>query len=59
MILTCVHRLDLRKKELTQQKEDLLKQGKAKAVTLDSVKSQIDLLMKVGFMLVCLKNTVN
>jgi THO complex subunit 5 len=39
--------LDLKKKDLTQQKEELLKQSKAKAATLDSVKVQIDTLMKV------------
>lgn len=40
--------LDLRKKELTQQKEELLKESKSKLSTMDSVKSQIDMLMKVG-----------
>jgi hypothetical protein len=39
--------LDLKKKELLQQKEDLLKESKVKLSTMDSVKSQIDMLMKV------------
>lgn len=34
-------------KELTQQKEELLKESKANASTADSVKAQIDLLVKV------------
>ena len=42
-------RLDQRRKELTQQKEDLLKQSKAKSTTMDNVKAQVDQLMKVGF----------
>jgi hypothetical protein len=42
---TC--RLDLKKKELMQQKEDLLAQSKNKNTTLDSVKLQIDTLVKV------------
>ncbi|KAJ3505947.1 hypothetical protein NLJ89_g7146 [Agrocybe chaxingu] len=41
-------RLDLKKKELIQQKEELLKESKAKAATMDNVKSQIDLLMKMA-----------
>jgi len=41
-------RLDLRKKELLQQKEALLKQSKAKAATMDTVKSHIDTLMKTA-----------
>lgn len=46
--LTLGHnRLDLKKKELVQRKEDLLKESKAKSATMDSVKSQIDMLMKV------------
>lgn len=40
-------RLDRRVKELTQQKEELLKESKANAATADSVKAQIDLLVKV------------
>lgn len=40
-------RLDRRVKELTQQKEELLKESKANASTADSVKAQIDLLVKV------------
>ncbi|KAF8639855.1 hypothetical protein AX17_001110 [Amanita inopinata Kibby_2008] len=41
-------RLDQKKKELMQQKEDLLKESKAKLVTMDSVKLQIDTLMKTA-----------
>jgi THO complex subunit 5 len=41
-------RLDLRKKELIQQKEDLFKQSKSKLTTMDSVKTQIELLMKTA-----------
>jgi len=40
--------LDIRKKELTQQKEALLKESKAKMSITESVKSQIDMLMKVS-----------
>jgi len=46
--LTERQRLDKKKKELTQQKEDLLKETKAKLVTIDSVKTQIDTLMKAA-----------
>ncbi|KIJ70546.1 hypothetical protein HYDPIDRAFT_23645 [Hydnomerulius pinastri MD-312] len=41
-------RLDLRRKELMTQKEDLLKQSKIKLATVESVKSQIDTLMKAA-----------
>jgi len=40
-------RLDQKKKELVLQKEELLKESKSKSTTMDSVKSQIDVLMKV------------
>jgi len=39
--------LDLKKKELIAQKEELLKESREKQVTYDSVKSQVDKLMKV------------
>ncbi|TDL29501.1 hypothetical protein BD410DRAFT_758385 [Rickenella mellea] len=39
-------RLDLKKKELLQQKEELLKQSRIKLATMESVKTQIDALMK-------------
>ncbi|KAG6873318.1 hypothetical protein C0995_000471 [Termitomyces sp. Mi166 len=39
-------RLDLKRKELLQQKEELLKESKTKASTMDSVKAQIDQLIK-------------
>lgn len=42
-----LRRLDQKKKELLQQKEELLRQSKAKATTMDNVKIQIDILMKV------------
>ncbi|KAJ7180105.1 Fms-interacting protein-domain-containing protein [Mycena crocata] len=41
-------RLDKMKKELLQQKEELLKESKAKLNTMDSVKSQIETLVKVA-----------
>ena len=46
--LTFPCRLDLRKKELTQQKEMLLRESKLKAATMDNVKSQLDMLMKAS-----------
>jgi THO complex subunit 5 len=46
-------RLDLKKKELVQQKEELLKESKTKVATMDSVKSQIDMLMKVSCTITC------
>ncbi|KAI6035389.1 Fms-interacting protein-domain-containing protein [Pisolithus orientalis] len=41
-------RLDLKRKELVLLKEELLKQSKVKSTTVDSVKSQIDALMKTA-----------
>ncbi|KIJ20035.1 hypothetical protein PAXINDRAFT_67712 [Paxillus involutus ATCC 200175] len=41
-------RLDLRRKELIAHKEDLLKQSKIKLATVESVKMQIDTLMKAA-----------
>ncbi|KAG6335638.1 hypothetical protein ID866_3454 [Astraeus odoratus] len=41
-------RLDLRRKELTLQKEELLKHSKVKSATVESVKSQIDALVKAA-----------
>lgn len=40
--------LDKRKTELEQEKEELLKESRSKLSTMDSVKSQIDMLMKVS-----------
>lgn len=40
--------LDIKHKELLAKKEALLQESKAKATTADSVKQQIDTLMKVG-----------
>ncbi|ETW83940.1 hypothetical protein HETIRDRAFT_449547 [Heterobasidion irregulare TC 32-1] len=42
------HRLDQRVKELTQQKEELLRDSKSKLVTMESVKVQIDTLVKTA-----------
>jgi hypothetical protein len=42
-----LHRLDQKKRELIKQKEDLLRQSKAKAATTDSVKAQLETLIKV------------
>ncbi|GLB33825.1 putative fms-interacting protein [Lyophyllum shimeji] len=39
-------RLDQKRKELVQRKEDLLKESKTKAATMDNVKAQIDQLIK-------------
>ncbi|CAL1700579.1 unnamed protein product [Somion occarium] len=41
-------RLDQRLKQLTQEKEDLLKQSKEKLARADSVKTQIDILIKTA-----------
>ncbi|KAJ7498906.1 Fms-interacting protein-domain-containing protein [Mycena latifolia] len=41
-------RLDKMKKELLQQKEELLKESKAKSNTMDSVKAQIETLVKAA-----------
>ncbi|KAI6047170.1 Fms-interacting protein-domain-containing protein [Pisolithus marmoratus] len=43
-------RLDLKRKELVLLKEELLKQSRAKSATVDSVKSQIDALMKASLL---------
>jgi hypothetical protein len=39
--------LDQKRKDLIQEKEELLKDSKVKSTTLDSVKTQIELLVKV------------
>ncbi|KAF8238692.1 hypothetical protein L208DRAFT_1354363 [Tricholoma matsutake] len=41
-------RLDLKKKEFVQQKEELLKESKTKVATMDNVKAQIDILMRTA-----------
>jgi len=41
-------RLELKKKQLSTQKEELLQESKAKQVTYDNVKSQVDKLMKMA-----------
>ncbi len=41
------HRLDGRVKELTQEKEELLKTSKVQATTMEGVKVQIETLLKV------------
>lgn len=40
-------RLELKRKELIAQKDQLLKESKAKQATFDNVKTQVDKLMKV------------
>jgi THO complex subunit 5 len=40
-------RLEARRKELSKQKDDLIKQSKTKQTTVDSVKVQLDALLKV------------
>ena len=40
--------LDQKQRDLIQEKEELLKGSKVKSTTLDSVKTQIELLVKVG-----------
>ena len=46
-VIDTTFRLDLKKKALAAQKEELLKESKEKQVTYDNVKSQVDKLMKV------------
>ena len=46
--LTERQRLDQKKRELLKQKEELLKQSKAKAVTADTVKAQLESLIKTA-----------
>jgi len=45
------NRLDQNRKDLTAQKEELLKQSKLKLATVESVKIQIESLMKVRIIL--------
>lgn len=40
--------LDQRKKELLQEKEELLKESKSKVTTMDNIKVQVDTLMKAS-----------
>jgi THO complex subunit 5 len=47
------NRLDQKRKELTAQKEELLKHSKLKLATVESVKTQIESLMKVRTVLSC------
>jgi hypothetical protein len=50
-------RLDRKVKELSQEKEDLLKNSKSQAATTESVKMQIEALLKVALaFLSCLEN---
>lgn len=46
-MLKYLHRLDEKLKGLTKRKDQLQKESKAKVIKIDSVKSQIDQLMKV------------
>lgn len=52
-VLLSPRRLDLRKRELMLQKEELLKESKVKQTTVDNVKAQFDLFMKVSIILLC------
>ncbi|KAI0729431.1 Fms-interacting protein-domain-containing protein [Fomitopsis betulina] len=52
-------RLDQKHKELTRQKEELLKESKAKLATMDNVKAQIDSLIKARGLLAALLHTVS
>lgn len=45
---TRVYRLDKRKKELQQQKDDLIKETKAKVAAIDNVRQQLDIFLKVS-----------
>ena len=47
LALIIPHRLELKRKELIAQKDQLLKESKAKQATFDNVKTQVDKLMKV------------
>jgi THO complex subunit 5 len=40
--------LDQRKRELLQEKEELLKESKSKVTTMDNIKVQVDTLMKAS-----------
>ena len=51
-MIDILFRLEFKKKELTVQKEELLKESKEKQVTYDNVKSQVDKLMKVESLLI-------
>jgi len=42
------NRLELKRKELIAQKDQLLKESKAKQATFDNVKTQVDKLMKMA-----------
>ena len=41
------YRLEKRRKELQQQKDDLIKETKAKVAAIDNVRSQLDIFLKV------------
>lgn len=45
---TCLPRLEKRRKELQQQKDDLIKETKAKVAAIDNVRQQLDLFLKVS-----------
>lgn len=44
---TCIPRLDKRRRELQQQKDDLIKETKAKIAAIDNVRQQLDIFLKV------------
>jgi THO complex subunit 5 len=52
-------RLDRKVKELAQEKEDLLKNSKSQAATTESVKMQIEALLKVALFLSCLEKPLS
>lgn len=45
---TLLIRLDKRRKELQQQKDDLIKETKAKVAAIDNVRQQLDIFLKVS-----------
>jgi hypothetical protein len=50
-------RLDRRVKELTQEKEELLKSSKVQSTTMESVKVQIETLLKVRLVRICVQTS--
>lgn len=45
---TRIARLDKRRKELQQQKDDLIKETKAKVAAIDNVRQQLDIFLKAS-----------
>jgi hypothetical protein len=46
-------RLDKKRKELQQQKDDLIKETKAKVAAIDNVRQQLDIFLKVSSIVTC------